>query len=77
MALKIAQVRAPFASELARVVGHSESLLYRRGTFNGTVDDLICSAIMSERDCRDRAVARLPLGEHNSPRYADHGRGYR
>jgi S-sulfosulfanyl-L-cysteine sulfohydrolase len=50
MALKIAQMRAPFASELARVVGHSESLLYRRGTFNGTVDDLICSAIMSERD---------------------------
>ena len=30
MALKIAQVRAPFASELARVVGRSESLLYRR-----------------------------------------------
>jgi sulfur-oxidizing protein SoxB len=50
MALKIAQVRAPFASELARVVGQSESLLYRRGTFNGTVDDLICAAIMSERD---------------------------
>jgi S-sulfosulfanyl-L-cysteine sulfohydrolase len=50
MALKIAQMRAPFASELARVVGHSESLLYRRGTFNGTVDDLICAAIMSERD---------------------------
>ena len=50
MALKVAQMRAPFASELARVVGHSQSLLYRRGTFNGTVDDLICSAIMSERD---------------------------
>jgi sulfur-oxidizing protein SoxB len=51
MALKIAQVRAPFASELARVVGRSESLLYRRGTFNGTIDDLICSAILVERDC--------------------------
>ena len=50
MALKIAEVRAPFASELARVVGHSESLLYRRGTFNGTVDDLICAAIIAERD---------------------------
>jgi S-sulfosulfanyl-L-cysteine sulfohydrolase len=50
MALKIAQVRAPFASELARVVGQSESLLYRRGTFSGTVDDLICAAIVSERD---------------------------
>ncbi|MGB7832465.1 MAG: thiosulfohydrolase SoxB [Xanthobacteraceae bacterium] len=50
MALKIAEVRAPFASELARVVGHSESLLYRRGTFNGTVDDLICAAILAERN---------------------------
>jgi S-sulfosulfanyl-L-cysteine sulfohydrolase len=50
MALKIAEVRAPFAAELARVVGHSESLLYRRGTFNGTVDDLICAAILAERD---------------------------
>jgi len=50
MALKIAEVRAPFASELIRVVGHSESLLYRRGTFNGTVDDLICAAILAERD---------------------------
>ena len=50
MALRIAEVRAPFASELARVVGHSESLLYRRGTFNGTVDDLICAAILAERD---------------------------
>ena len=50
MALKIAQVRAPFASELARVVGQSQSLLYRRGTFNGTIDDLICAAITSERD---------------------------
>jgi S-sulfosulfanyl-L-cysteine sulfohydrolase len=50
MALKIAEVRAPFASDLARVVGHSESLLYRRGTFNGTVDDLICAAILAERD---------------------------
>jgi sulfur-oxidizing protein SoxB len=50
MALKIAQVRAPFASELTRVLGQSQSLLYRRGTFNGTVDDLICAAIMAERD---------------------------
>ena len=50
MALRIAEVRAPFASELARVVGHSESLLYRRGTFNGTIDDLICAAILAERD---------------------------
>jgi sulfur-oxidizing protein SoxB len=43
-------VRAPFAQELARIVGHSESLLYRRGTFNGTLDDLICTALIEERD---------------------------
>jgi S-sulfosulfanyl-L-cysteine sulfohydrolase len=46
----IAQARAPFAAELARVVGHSESLLYRRGTLAGTFDDLICAAIAEERD---------------------------
>jgi sulfur-oxidizing protein SoxB len=43
-------VRAPFAAELGRVVGHSDSLLYRRGSFNGTFDDLICAAIMQESD---------------------------
>jgi sulfur-oxidizing protein SoxB len=50
MAAAVAKARAPFASELARVVGRSETLLYRRGTFNGTFDDLICGAILTERD---------------------------
>src|SRR5215831_18802236 len=50
MAAAIAKARAPFAAELARVVGKTESLLYRRGNFNGTFDDLICAALMDERD---------------------------
>jgi sulfur-oxidizing protein SoxB len=50
MAATIAKARAPFAGELARVVGTTESLLYRRGNFNGTFDDLICAAVMEERD---------------------------
>jgi sulfur-oxidizing protein SoxB len=50
MAAAIAKARAPFASELAREVGRTESLLYRRGNFAGTFDDLICAAIMEERD---------------------------
>ncbi|HZP71662.1 MAG TPA: thiosulfohydrolase SoxB [Pseudolabrys sp.] len=50
MAAAIAKARAPYARELARVVGHSESLLYRRGNFNGTFDDLICAALLQERD---------------------------
>src|SRR5215467_2435982 len=50
MAEAIAKARAPFAAELARVAGRAESLLYRRGNFNGTFDDLICAAVMEERD---------------------------
>jgi sulfur-oxidizing protein SoxB len=50
MKAMIGKVRAPFAAELSRIVGRSESLLYRRGNFNGTFDDLICAAIVEERD---------------------------
>jgi len=50
MAAAITKARAPFASELAREVGRTESLLYRRGNFAGTFDDLICAAIIEERD---------------------------
>ena len=50
MTTAVAKARAPFADDLARVVGHSESLLYRRGNFNGTFDDLICDLLLKERD---------------------------
>ena len=42
------KVRAPYEDELKRVVGRTDSLLYRRGNFNGTIDDLICQALMEE-----------------------------
>ena len=50
MAAKIEAVRQPFAAELSRPLGRTELLLYRRGNFNGTFDDLICQAILAERD---------------------------
>jgi sulfur-oxidizing protein SoxB len=50
MAAAIERARAPFAAELTRVVGRTRSLLYRRGTFAGTFDDLICQALREERD---------------------------
>src|SRR4051812_960367 len=50
MSAAIATARAPFAAELAREVGRTESLLYRRGNFAGTFDDLICNALIEERD---------------------------
>jgi sulfur-oxidizing protein SoxB len=35
---------------LREVLGRTETLLYRRGNFNGTLDDLICDALIAERD---------------------------
>jgi len=43
-------VRAPHEDELNRVIGKTDGLLYRRGNFNGTWDDLICEGLMAERD---------------------------
>jgi S-sulfosulfanyl-L-cysteine sulfohydrolase len=50
MTAAIDRVRAPFAAELSRVIGHTDSLLYRRGAFEATFDDLICAALIEERD---------------------------
>lgn len=46
----IDKVRAPYEDELARVIGKTYGTLYRRGNFNGTWDDLICDALLAERD---------------------------
>jgi len=50
MKAMIDKVRAPYESELGRVLGNTESMLYRRGNFNGTWDDLICEGMIVERD---------------------------
>jgi sulfur-oxidizing protein SoxB len=55
MAKLVAELRAPFAGQLAKVAGHTApdektGLLYRRGNFNGTWDDLICQALLEQRD---------------------------
>ncbi|MCV2870888.1 thiosulfohydrolase SoxB [Defluviimonas sp. WL0050] len=40
--------REPFKADLEEVLGTTDSLLYRRGNFNGTWDDLICNALIDE-----------------------------
>ncbi len=50
MAALIDAERRPFLDAMREVVGRTESLLYRRGNFNGSWDDLICDALMAERD---------------------------
>jgi sulfur-oxidizing protein SoxB len=46
----IARIRAPFAERLAEPLALTDDLLYRRGNFNGSVDQLICEALMDELD---------------------------
>lgn len=46
----IDKIRAPYNSALSRELARTDSLLYRRGNFNGTFDDLICQAMLKQRD---------------------------
>ena len=48
----IDEIRKPHQKVISEVVGKTESSLYRRGNFNGTFDDLICDAIMEQRDAQ-------------------------
>ncbi|MFT4792564.1 MAG: sulfur-oxidizing protein SoxB [Paracoccaceae bacterium] len=50
MTALIDEQRAPYAADMAEVLGKTDSLLYRRGNFNGTWDDLICNAMIDERE---------------------------
>ncbi len=50
VAALIEKQRAPFQAELDEVLGTTDTLLYRRGNFNGTWDDLICNALIDERE---------------------------
>ncbi|WP_119680794.1 thiosulfohydrolase SoxB [Indioceanicola profundi] len=50
MASLVRELRQPFEEQYARVLGTADGLLYRRGNFNGTWDDLICDALLAERD---------------------------
>ena len=50
MAEHIRNVRAPFAAKLDEKLAVTEGLLYRRGNFNGTADQLILDALMTEKD---------------------------
>jgi sulfur-oxidizing protein SoxB len=50
MAAMVQSERAPYEAELNEVIGQTETLLYRRGNFNGTWDDLICNALLEERE---------------------------
>jgi S-sulfosulfanyl-L-cysteine sulfohydrolase len=49
MAAYIESTRAPFRERLAEKLAITEGVLYRRGNFNGTFDELILQAVARER----------------------------
>lgn len=46
----IEKIREPFKKELAEELAVCDEVLYRRGNFNGTFDQLICNALMERLD---------------------------
>jgi len=46
MAALIAKLRAPYEAKLAETLAVTDALLYRRGNFNGSWDQLVCDALM-------------------------------
>lgn len=57
MADYIEKVRAPYLDRLNEELAVTEELLYRRGNFNGTFDQLICDALL---DVQDAEIAFSP-----------------
>ena len=49
MAAHISEVRKPFAGKLNDKLALTEGLLYRRGSFNGTFDEMILQALLKEK----------------------------
>ncbi len=50
MATLISKHRAPFEKDLGRVLGKTDGTLYRRGNFQGSLDDVFCDAMLETRD---------------------------
>jgi sulfur-oxidizing protein SoxB len=57
MSALIDRLRAPHAAKLGEKLAVSEGLLFRRGNFNGTFDQLICTAMM---DVKGAEIAFSP-----------------
>ena len=52
MAAHIEKVRAPYEKKLNEVLAFNEDMLYRRGTFSGTFDQIIVDALMNTQDAQ-------------------------
>lgn len=52
MSALIMRIRAPYENRLGEVLATTGELLYRRGNFNGSFDQLILDALLAEKDAQ-------------------------
>jgi S-sulfosulfanyl-L-cysteine sulfohydrolase len=50
MAALVKKHRAPFEADLGKVLGKTNGTLYRRGNFQGSLDDVFCDSMLAVRD---------------------------
>ncbi|MDB5596114.1 MAG: 5-Nucleotidase domain protein [Hyphomicrobiales bacterium] len=50
MAALIERLHAPQQAASSKILGQTEQLLYRRGNFNGTMDQMLCDALRTQLD---------------------------
>ena len=72
MAALIDEVRAPYEAKLDEPLAVTERLLYRRGNFNGTFDQLILDALMAVKDAPIAFSPGFRWGTTLLPGAADH-----
>ena len=63
MSALIRSIREPHEQFLTMELGVANTLLYRRDTFSGTFDDLICQALLAERDVEIFQCGLRPVRE--------------
>ena len=72
MQILIDRLRAPHAQQFGEKLATTERLLYRRGNFNGPMDQLICDALRHELDTELALSPGFRWGNTNVSRAGDH-----
>ena len=72
MAAYIEKMRAPYAAKLEEKLAVAGELLYRRGNFNGTFDQVILDALMTEKNAEIAFSPGFRWGTSGAARAGDH-----
>jgi S-sulfosulfanyl-L-cysteine sulfohydrolase len=71
----IRDMRAPYEAKLAEKLAVTDSLLYRRGNFNGNFDEVVLEALLKHYDAQVAFSPGFRWGTSVLPGRGDHARG--